>query len=133
MDYDPEFSKKSNAELNYCLTRYTEEHEFYTRALSELSKREKSAEDKISTQFSKAVFWSRLAALLALPGALFVFWQLFISIHPLKTDRVSEKQLLREPMQDAQSSPHKPATSIFSLTTSTNGPPRHAIQKTIGL
>ena len=77
MDYDPEFSKKSNAELNYCLTKYTEEHEFYTRALSELSKREKSAEDKTSSQFSKAIFWSRLAAILALPGALFVLWRLF--------------------------------------------------------
>jgi hypothetical protein len=81
MDYDPEFSKKSNAELNYCLTKYTEEHEFYTRALSELSKREKSAEDKISSQFSKAIFWSRLAAILALPGALFVLWRLFKFIH----------------------------------------------------
>jgi hypothetical protein len=80
MDYDPEFSKKSSAELNYCLTKYTEEHEFYTRALSELSKREKKAEDKISSQFSRAIFWSRLAALLALPGALFVFWQLFKKI-----------------------------------------------------
>jgi len=81
MDYDPEFSKKSNAELNYCLTKYTEEHEFYTRALAELSKREKSAEEKISSQFSKAIFWSRLAAILALPGALFVLWRLFKFIH----------------------------------------------------
>ena len=81
MDYDPEFSKKSNAELNYCLTKYTEEHEFYTRALSELSKREKKADDKISSQFSKAIFWSRLAAILSLPGALFVLWRLFKFIH----------------------------------------------------
>jgi hypothetical protein len=81
MDFDPEFSKKSHAELNLCLTKYTEEHEFYTRALSELSKREKLAEDKISSHFSKAIFWSRLAAILALPGALFVLWQLFKFIH----------------------------------------------------
>jgi len=81
MDYDPEFSKKSNTELNICLTKYTEEHEFYSRALSELSRREKSAEDKISASLSKAIFWSRLAALLALPGALFVVWQIFQSIH----------------------------------------------------
>jgi hypothetical protein len=78
MDYDPEFSKKSNAELNICLSKYTEEHEFYSRALAELSKREKSAEDKISAQFAKAIFWSRLAALLALPGALFVVWRLVL-------------------------------------------------------
>jgi hypothetical protein len=77
MDFDPEFSNKSNVELNICLNKYTEEHEFYTRALSELAKREKKAEDKISSQFARAIFWSRLAALLALPGALFVLWQLF--------------------------------------------------------
>lgn len=81
MDYDPEFATKSNAELNLCLNKYTEEHEFYTRALSELSKREKKAEDKIASQFSRAIFWSRLAALLALPGALFVLWRLFKFIH----------------------------------------------------
>ena len=80
MEYDPEFSKKSNVELNVCLTKYTEEHEFYSRALSELSRREKSAEDKISAQFSKAIFWSRVAALLALPGALFVVWRVVQSI-----------------------------------------------------
>jgi hypothetical protein len=81
MDYDPDFTKKSNAELNLCLTKYTEEHDFYTRALSELSKREKAAEDKISAQFSKAIYWSRLAAMLALPGALFVFWRIFLLIY----------------------------------------------------
>jgi hypothetical protein len=80
MDYDPDFSKKSNAELNVCLTKYTEEHEFYSRALAELSKREKSVEDKISAQFAKAIFWSRLAALLALLGALFVVWRIVLSI-----------------------------------------------------
>jgi hypothetical protein len=79
MDYDPEFSKKSNAELNVCLTKYTEEHEFYSRALAELSKREKSTDDKISAQFAKAIYWSRLAALLALPGALFVVWRIVLS------------------------------------------------------
>jgi hypothetical protein len=82
MDYDPEFSKKSTAELNSCLTKYTDEHEFYSRALSELSKREKLAEDKIASQFSKAIFWSRLAAILALPGALFVIWRIVLSFHP---------------------------------------------------
>jgi hypothetical protein len=82
MDYDTDFSTKSNAELNCCLTKYTEEHEFYTRAVSELSKREKMAEEKISAQFSKAIFWSRLAAMLALPGALFVLWQIVLSIRP---------------------------------------------------
>jgi len=81
MDYDPEFSQKSNAELNVCLIKYTEEHEFYSRALSELTKREKAAEDKISAQFTKAIFWGRLAAILALPGALFVLWRIFRSIH----------------------------------------------------
>jgi hypothetical protein len=80
MDYDPEFTKKSNAELNLCLTKYTEDHDFYTRALSELSKREKAAEDKISAQFSKAIFWSRFAAMLALPGALYVLWRIFHSL-----------------------------------------------------
>jgi hypothetical protein len=80
MDYDPVFSTKSNAELNVCLTKYTEDHEFYSRALSELSRRERSAEDRISAQFSKAIFWSRVAALLALPGALFVVWRVFQSI-----------------------------------------------------
>jgi hypothetical protein len=80
MDYDPEFTKKSNAELNLCLTKYTEDHDFYSRALSELSKREKAAEDKISARFSKAIFWSRLAAMLALPGALYVFWRIFLAV-----------------------------------------------------
>lgn len=82
MDYDPEFSKKSTAELNSCLAKYTEEHELYSRALSELSKREKMAEDRIASQFSKAIFWSRVAAILALPGALFVIWRILISIRP---------------------------------------------------
>jgi hypothetical protein len=82
MDYDPEFSNKSNAELNSCLFKYTAEHEFYTRALSELSKREKAAEDKIAAQFSKAIFWSRLAAILALPGALSVIGRIVLSIRP---------------------------------------------------
>jgi hypothetical protein len=81
MDYDPVFSNKSTAELNSCLIKYTEEHEFHARALTELSKREKLAEDKIASQFSKAIFWSRLAAILALPGALFVIRRIFISIH----------------------------------------------------
>jgi hypothetical protein len=81
MDYDPVFSSKSNAELNSCLIKYTEEHDFYSRALSELSKREKLAEDKIASQFSKAIFWSRIAAILALPGALFVIWRILISVH----------------------------------------------------
>jgi len=83
MDYDPEFSQKSTAELNVCLTKYTEEHEYYTRALSELSRREKLAEEKLLHQFSKAVFWSRLAAILALPGALFVIWWLVRSVYYL--------------------------------------------------
>ena len=82
MDYDPEFSNKSNAELSYCLTKYTEEHEFYARALAELSRREKLAEDKIASQFSKAIFWSKLAAILALAGLIFVLWLVFLSIHP---------------------------------------------------
>lgn len=76
MDYDPEFSQKSSAELSSCLFKYTEEHDIYTRAVAELSRREKAAEDKIS----KAVFWSRIAALLALPGVLYVFWQIVRSI-----------------------------------------------------
>lgn len=76
MDYDPEFTQKSSAELNSCLFRYTEEHEMHTRAVAELSKREKAAEDRMADQFTKAIFWSRLAALLALPGALFVCWRI---------------------------------------------------------
>lgn len=80
MDYDPEFSQKSSAELNSCLFKYTEEHEIHTRAVAELSKREKAAEDRIASQFTKAIFWSRLAALLALPGALYVFWKILRSL-----------------------------------------------------
>lgn len=76
MDYDPEFSQKSSAELNSCLSKFTEEHEFHTRAAAELSKREKAAEDKLAAQFSKAIFWSRLAAILAIPGALYVCWRI---------------------------------------------------------
>jgi len=68
--------------LNNMETKYTEEHEFYSRALSELSKREKLEEDKIASQFSKAIFWSRLAAILALPGALFVIWRIVLWIRP---------------------------------------------------
>jgi hypothetical protein len=68
MDYDPEFSQKSSAELNSCLFRYTEEHEIHTRAVAGLSKREKAAEGRTAAQFTKAIFWSRLAAILALPG-----------------------------------------------------------------
>jgi len=83
MDYDPEFSQKSTAELNVCLTKYTQEHEYYSRALSELSRREKSAEDKLSAQFSKSLFWSRLAAILALPGAIFVCWRTFLFVYHL--------------------------------------------------
>ena len=62
MDFDPDFSVKSNAELNYCLTKYSDDHENYGRVVAELSKREKAAEEKITYQFGKAVFWSRLAA-----------------------------------------------------------------------
>jgi hypothetical protein len=76
MDYDPEFSQKSSAELNSCLLRYSEEHEIHTRAVAELTKREKAAEDRIAAKFTKAIFWSRLAALLALPGALYVCWRI---------------------------------------------------------
>jgi hypothetical protein len=83
MDYDPEFSQKSSAELNSCLIRYTEEHEFHTRAVSELTKREKAAEDRVTAQFSKAIFWSRLAAVLALPGALYVCWRIVRIIYGL--------------------------------------------------
>jgi hypothetical protein len=90
MDYDPEFSNKPSAELNSCLIKYTEEHEFYTRALSELSRREKSADDKISAQFSKAVFWSRLAAILALPGALYVIWRIVLAIHTIAVSAPGE-------------------------------------------
>jgi hypothetical protein len=81
MDYDPEFSQKSSAELNSCLFRYTEEHEIHTRAAAELSKREKAAEDRITAQFSKAILWSRLAAILALPGALYVCWRIIRIIY----------------------------------------------------
>jgi hypothetical protein len=133
MDYDPVFSKKSNAELNSCLIKYTEEHESYARALAELSKREKSAESKVLSQFSRAIFWSRLAAILALPGALFVFWQMFVSIHPLKVESVSDKQSFGQPLQNTHLSPNKPATSISSLNTSTHAQPENAVQKTIGL
>jgi hypothetical protein len=129
MDYDPDFSKKSNAELNNCLVKYTEEHELYTRALSELSKRERSAEDKIKSQFSKAIFWSRLAAILALPGALFVFWQIFLTIHPLKIDLISEKQSLQRPKQKRQPSLNKQESSLSSLDTSTFKPPKNATQE----
>jgi len=80
MDYDPEFSQKSSAELNSCLFRYTEEHEVHTRAVAELSKREKAEEEKIASQFAKVIFWSRLAAALAFPGALYVFWQIVRSM-----------------------------------------------------
>jgi hypothetical protein len=76
MDYDPEFSHKSSAELNSCLIKFTEEHEFHTRAAAELSKREKAAEDRLAAQFSEAIFWSRLAAFLAIPGALYVCWRI---------------------------------------------------------
>jgi len=79
MDYDPEFSQKTSAELNTCLFKYTEEHEIYTRAVAELSKREKASEDRITAQFAKAVFWSRIAAVLALPGALYVCWKILRS------------------------------------------------------
>lgn len=68
MDYDPEFSLKTGAELNTCLLKYSEDHDIHTRAAAELSRREKEAEDRIA----KALFWSRIAALLALPGALYV-------------------------------------------------------------
>jgi seryl-tRNA(Sec) selenium transferase len=80
MDYDSEFSQKSSAELNSCLFKYAEEHEIHTRAVAELSKREKEADDRISAQFSKAIFWSRLAAILALPSALYLFWKLMRSL-----------------------------------------------------
>jgi len=76
MDYDPEFSQKPSAELNACLFKYTEEHEIHTRAAAELSKREKAAEDRVAAQFSRAIYWSRLAAMLALPGALYVCWRI---------------------------------------------------------
>ena len=85
MDYDPELSQKSSAELNSCLLRYTEEHEVHTRAVAELSKREKAAEDRIAAQFTKAIFWSRLAALLALPGALFVCWRIVRLVYGIAT------------------------------------------------
>ena len=83
MDYDPEFSQKPSAELNSCLFRYTEEHEIHTRAVAELSKREKEAEDRITAQFTKAIFWSRLAAIFALPGALYVCWRIMRIIYEL--------------------------------------------------
>jgi len=82
MDYDPVYSKKTNAELNVCLTKYTEEHEVYTRALSELTRREKLEEERIGSQFARAIFWSRLAAILALPGALYVIWRIVLSFRP---------------------------------------------------
>jgi single-stranded DNA-binding protein len=81
MDYDPEYSLKSNAELNACLTKYAEEHEQHSRAAGELSRREKAAEEKMDAQFARAVFWGRLAAILALPGALYVLWQIVRSLH----------------------------------------------------
>jgi hypothetical protein len=133
MDYDPVFSKKSNAELNSCLIKYTEEHESYARALAELSKREKSAESKVLSQFSRAIFWSRLAAILALPGALFVFWQMFLAIHPLIIEPVSGKQSLGQPLQNMYLPPNKPTTSISSLNTSTHSQSENVAQKTIGL
>ena len=83
MDYDPEFSQRSSAELNSCLIRYTEEHEYHTRALSELTKREKAAEERVAAQFTKAIFWSRLASILALPGALYVCWRIIRIIYGL--------------------------------------------------
>ncbi|MGC1454255.1 MAG: hypothetical protein WA946_03590 [Nitrospirota bacterium] len=133
MDYDPVFSKKSNAELNSCLIKYTEEHEFYARALSELSKREKSEESKVLSQFSRAIFWSRLAAILALPGALFVFWQMFLAVHQFKVEPVSDsKQSFGQPLQNIHP-PNKPATSISSLDTSTHSQSGNVAQKTIGL
>lgn len=82
MDYDPDLSQKSSVELNVFLSKYTEEHELYARALTELARREKAAEERISSQISRSVFWSRLAAVLALPGALYVLWRIVI---PLST------------------------------------------------
>ncbi len=76
MDYDPEYSLKTNAELNTCLFKYTEEHDVHTRAVAELSRREKAAEERLA----KAIFWSRLAAILALPGALYVVWRIVSSL-----------------------------------------------------
>lgn len=81
MDYDPVFSAKSNAELNSCLTKYSDDHEHYARAVTELSKREKAAEERIAAQFARVIFWSRLAAILALPGALYVVWQIVRSMY----------------------------------------------------
>jgi hypothetical protein len=52
MDYDPEFSVKSNAELNYCLTKYSDDDEHYARAVAELSKRGKAAEARITAKFA---------------------------------------------------------------------------------
>jgi len=40
----------------------------------------KAAEDRIAAQFARVLFWSRLAAILALPGALYVFWKIVCSI-----------------------------------------------------
>jgi hypothetical protein len=90
MDYDPEFSLKSSAELNSCLFRYTEEHEVHTRAVAELSKREKAAEDRIAAQFTKAIFWSRLAAILALPGAVYVCWRIVHLIYGISVGSLAK-------------------------------------------
>ncbi len=81
MDYDPEYSLKTNAELNTCLFKYTEEHDVHTRAVAELSRREKLAEERAS----RSLFWSRLAAILALPGALYVIWRIVSSIVGMTT------------------------------------------------
>lgn len=79
MDYDPVFSQKSGGELSSCLIRYAEEHELHIRAAAELSRREKAAEDKLS----RAIFWSRLAAVLALPGALYTCWKILLYLRDL--------------------------------------------------
>jgi hypothetical protein len=67
--------------LNYCLTKYSDDHEHYARAVAELAKREKAAEARITAQFARVIFWIRLAAILAVPGSLYVVWQIVRSLY----------------------------------------------------
>jgi hypothetical protein len=60
MDYDPEFSKKSTAELNSCLTKYSEEHEFYSRALSERPKEKNWQKTRSHLNFPRLSFGAGL-------------------------------------------------------------------------
>ncbi len=102
MPTEDEFRKMSKSTLKHYLTRYTVNAVEYQIIISEIDKREKLEEAKTNAQFSRNLFWSRLAGIGAVVGIVLMIVQILLSIYQGKPSEGHDAPQVQQPMQNSQ-------------------------------